>query len=261
MNISAVVVSYNECQLLDDCLSSLKTCDQLLVVDLGSKDNSVEVARRYTSQVIFHKHEPVVENVVPDILDVLTNEWFIRADPDEVYPAELFSDIEKCIKDNPQLAMIEIPIQYYFFGKPLTTTVWGGIRYFPKVLNKQRVAIHKRVHAGTEIKDEYQKIRVSYNGKNAVKHYWITSWGQLIEKHRRYLLWEGKSKYEQGERFSWIAFAKAVFWAFTSNLIKYKGLLGGMTGISLSFFYTWYIGMSWLSLRQYQKQNLSDPFV
>lgn len=259
MKISAIIVSYNESELLNNCLSSLNTCDQLLVVDLGSDDNSVEVARQHTSQIVFHKHELVVENVLPDVLDILKNEWFIRADPDEVYSAELLNDIAKCIEDNPRSAIVKIPFQYYFFGKPLNTTVWGGIRYFPKVLNKQRIAIYKRVHAEPEIKDGHQIAQVSYNGKNAVKHYWITSWRQLYEKHLRYLPLEGKSKYERGERFSWLSLGKAAAWALAYSLIRKNGLFGGITGIFLSFFYAWYIVMSWLSLRRYQMDLVKTP--
>jgi glycosyltransferase involved in cell wall biosynthesis len=258
MKISAVVVNYNEGELLDACLSSLKTCDQLLVVDLGSKDNSMEVARRYTSQIITHELEPIAEFILPDVLNFLEHDWFIRADPDEVFPLELLSDIAHITEDTPRAAIVEIPFEYYFLGKPLTTTVWGGIRYFPKVINKQHVTIHKRVHGAFEVKESYQTVKIQNNNKNTVKHYWISSWRQLNEKHQRYLLLEGKSKYERGERYSWILFVKATFLALAFNLIKYKGWRGGFTGISLSFFHAWYVGMSWLSLRQYQKQLLAD---
>lgn len=256
MKISAIIVSYNEGKLLDNCLLSLKGNDQLIVVDLGSSDNSMEIARRYTSQVISHGLEPIAEFILPDILDVLENDWFIRADPDEVFPSELLSDIVHSIENNPQAAIIELPFEYYFFGKPLTTTVWGGIRHFPKVMNKQRVTIHKRVHGAFEVKEPYRTVKIPYTGRNAVKHYWITSWKQLTEKHLRYLLLEGKSKFERGERFSWVALVKSMFLALAFNLIKYKGLQGGFTGISLSFFHAWYVGMSWLSLRKYQKNPI-----
>ena len=200
----------------------------------------------------------MVENILPDVLDDLKNDWFIRADPDEVYSAELLANIAKCIEGNPSAAIVKIPFQYYFFGNPLTTTVWGGIRYFPKVLNKRHVTIRKQVHMGPEVENGYQIVQVSHDDMNAVKHYWVTSWRQLYEKHWRYLQLEGRSQYDSGERFSWLKLMQSVVKALAFNLIKYNGWRGGFAGIFLSFFHTWYVGMSWLSLRQYQKRISAD---
>lgn len=43
--LSAVVVAYNEAHYLSECLRRLTFCDEILVIDLGSQDRSIEIAK------------------------------------------------------------------------------------------------------------------------------------------------------------------------------------------------------------------------
>lgn len=259
MKISAVVVTFNEENFLDECLQSLTNCSQLLVVDLGSSDRSVEIAQKYTTQIIQHERVEIAEFILPDILALLENDWFIRVDPDEVVPLNLLEEIVEFIEKTPEAAIVEIPFQYYFLRKPLHTTVWGGVRPFPKVLNTQRVMIHKRVHGAFEIRDGYFPRELPYNGKNAVKHYWIDSYASLIEKHERYLRLEGKSRYERGQRFTWKSWVAVTARAFMYSLVKKQGWRGGWQGWFLSFFFAQYESRAWLAIRAYQMQLAKQP--
>jgi glycosyltransferase involved in cell wall biosynthesis len=255
MKISAVVVTYNEEKILEDCLKALRAYDQLLVVDLGSTDRSLEIAQRYATEVFQHKHEPIVEFVVPEIIDRIKNEWYIRVDPDEILPPSLLDDITCCIEEHPDVAIVKIPLEYYFLGKPLGTTVWGGIRYFPKVLHKNRTIFYKRVHGRVETREKFTIRQVNYNGHNVVKHYWIDSFEMLREKHLRYLKLEGKSRFERGLRFSWFRWLYSTFKALLVSLVQKNGWRGGWTGWFLSFYYSSYEMRAWLSLRSYEKET------
>ena len=69
----------------------------------------------------------------------------------------------------------------------------------------------------------------------------------------RYIESEGERKYEiEGKRFSWPTMLKYTVAALKADLIDFRGLYGGFTGITLSLSRTWYVFMSWLSLRQYE---------
>ena len=50
--ISALIVCYNEEGNIRDCLESLKWCDEIVVVDSMSTDNTVAICREYTDHVI-----------------------------------------------------------------------------------------------------------------------------------------------------------------------------------------------------------------
>ena len=52
--ISATVIAYNEEHNIEDALQSLSWADEIVVVDSGSTDGTLEICRRYTDR-IFHR--------------------------------------------------------------------------------------------------------------------------------------------------------------------------------------------------------------
>lgn len=68
----------------------------------------------------------------------------------------------------------------------------------------------------------------------------------------RYIRGEGESRYSSGKRFSVARFVRVTFHAFFDNFTKHNCLADGIDGVFLTLFYTWYVGMSELSLLRYQ---------
>ncbi|MEX2410678.1 MAG: glycosyltransferase family 2 protein [Candidatus Paceibacterota bacterium] len=249
--ISAIVTTYNEDDLLDRCLSRLSFCDELVVVDLGSEDKSVEIAKKYATKVIETERIPYVEKVIAKFASTLKNDWILHIDPDEVLDEGLINEIKKETYNN-STAIIRIPWIFYYKGKKLSTTIWGREKYKRVLYNKERVKFKPIVHEGAEIISGEESIIKS---KYALHHYWMNSYDQLLEKHKRYIKAEGKRRFKNGEQYSFIKKIYESFKALFLNLIYYKGFFGGVRGIFLSFFYSWYVWESNNSLKHYEKQH------
>lgn len=251
---TGIVVTCNEERYLRDCLASLSFCDELLVVDLGSTDASVSIARASGAKVLRHDRVPVVEKVREYATSQARNDWIVFLDPDEVIPPVLVDEITKAARA-PRTAAIKLPWQFYFKEKPLTCCVWG-VKNNSKIMlvHRNRVSLKPLVHRGYEPMPGYEVMEIPRTEDNFVRHYWMSSYGQLFEKHLRYIRHEGESRYNSGLRFSWLSMLTDTLSAVKLNLISYRGLLGGFTGIFLSFFYGWYVFMGWLALRSFQKK-------
>lgn len=254
IRFTGIVVTYNEERRLRDCLNSMAFCERLIVIDLGSTDGSVQIARQCGAEVVFRGWVPVVEQVWPDFASLSRNAWIVRCDPDEVFPAPLVDDLANTILKFPSLGMVRLPHQYYFRGKPLRTTIWGGTKYISKVFHKDRIELSPYVHRGIRCKTGYQDELIEETGNNSIRHYWADNFGQLFEKHWRYIKREGEARYQQGERFSWPGWARGTIGALKYNLIDYDGLHGDLLEVFLSAFYAWYVSMSLLSLCRYQRR-------
>ena len=79
----------NESQHLEKCLQSLTPIlnairSELVIVDTGSTDNTVEIARRYTDQVYHHEWFDDFSGMRNIVLQYATGEWFFYLDGDEV---------------------------------------------------------------------------------------------------------------------------------------------------------------------------------
>jgi glycosyltransferase involved in cell wall biosynthesis len=55
MTISGVLIVKNEEEMLSRCLDSIKGVDELIIVDTGSEDKTVEIAKKYTNKVYLFK--------------------------------------------------------------------------------------------------------------------------------------------------------------------------------------------------------------
>jgi len=258
MKISAVIITFNEEKYLERCLNQLAVCDQLIVVDLGSDDRSPEIAKQFATNYFTHKWEPLVEYVLPDILDCVENDWVIWADPDEIFPEQLLKEIGDITSKTNDFAQVEIPFQFYFLGKPLKKSVWGGKRYFNKKLfNMNRVRLLKNMNKAVEVCEPYTIGKIEWTEVNAVRHYWIDSYSELFQKHNRYLLQEGKSRYNRGEKFSIKYWLYSVVKAAYDSFFRRRGIIGNFSEIFLSFFYVWYISKSIWELRKFSKAHNS----
>lgn len=89
MKLSICMMVKNESKYLEQCLESLQpirdaVAAELIIVDTGSEDNTVEIAKKFTDRVYFHKwnnHFSEIRNIT---INYATGEWILIIDGDEV---------------------------------------------------------------------------------------------------------------------------------------------------------------------------------
>lgn len=250
IHFSGLVVTLNEDKRLPECLASLSFCEEIIVFDLGSVDGSVQVARDAGAKVIRGKREMSVEKVWPVAVQHTHNNWIVRLDPDEVFPAIAVPHIASMIESDATIGALSLPHQFYFLGKPLRTTMWGGIKQIGRVFHRDRVSYERRIHQGLELRDGYRLAAVPERDDFILHHYWADNIAGLIAKHARYAREEAALLAESGERFTWNGLARAVVAALKGSLIDARGWRQGPVGIFLSLFHAWYAGARVWSLRR-----------
>ncbi|MCB9352662.1 MAG: glycosyltransferase [Lewinellaceae bacterium] len=253
--ISAVIVSCNDGYLLNTCLASLSFCEEIVVIDLESTDDTVEIASRYSTKIIRHPQVPIVEYIRKWVIDKVAFNWILFVDPDEVYNYPLQKAILSEFESIPTDAgAIELPVQFYFRGVPLKGGIWGG-RQFKRVLrHRSRNQFHHYVHEDIDLLPGFTNQQISWEGAY-IQHFWMQSFSQLLEKHRRYLKEEGSKMYEQGKHYSLFQHLYSTFNAFRHGFFIQKGYRDGFIGLFLSLFWCWYISGCWLSLLRYEQRK------
>ncbi len=118
--VTACVIASDEERRLPACLESLGFCDQVVVVDGGSRDRTRELAREAGAEV--------VENPWPGFaaqrnvaLDHARGEWVLEVDADERVDAELATAIRAMLADPPapDVRMAALPMRDVFLGRRL----------------------------------------------------------------------------------------------------------------------------------------------
>jgi len=82
--LSAAIIVRDEAEFLHACLSSIKgVCDQIVVVDTGSTDDTVDVARGFGADIGFHEWNNDFAAARNASLEMATGEWILYIDADE----------------------------------------------------------------------------------------------------------------------------------------------------------------------------------
>jgi len=250
--ISSVLVTFNEASRLEECLRALNFCDEIVVNDMGSTDESITIANQYASSVRQLNRADVVEKVWNKVINEAKNDWIILVDPDEVYPEAVFTEIANIIQSREDIAMFAIPWKFYFLGKPLISTHWGREHFKARVFNRKHVEISGILFDGIKLKPGYECFTFPYSTGYIIKHYWVDSIPQLFSKHWRYIKNNGEARYKKGQRFSLGRKFKETMRTLRKDLFEYGGMKDGWRGIFLSIFHGWFIFMCHLSLLIFQ---------
>jgi len=261
--ISAIVVGHNEANLLANSLPKLNFCDEILYFDLGSTDESKEIAEKNNAKVIEHNIVPICEWIHAEYLLTTKHQWVLLTDPDEILSQDLINNIMFLFKEESHLlkniGCIMVPWIFHFKGKKLQGTVWGGTRSKVLIINNQRLTYEPLVHIGKKLKENYDSMEVPFDGKNSLNHYWMIDYKRLIEKHKRYLRNEGEARYKSGQRTKIVAILFEPIKAFKYSYIDRQGFKDGWTGIFLSFFWSWYQTIASFQLYKYQIKEENTP--
>jgi len=140
LKFSAVVLTLNEAENLTRCLSSLRWCNEVVIVDSGSTDGTLEKARSLGARVYEHVQPPPF-NIAHQRNWALANcelqgDWVIFLDADEVIPEKLAEEIQRaCAKDGDRYDGYELVPRNIFLGKWLKRTQ-GFPNWHPRLVRR-----------------------------------------------------------------------------------------------------------------------------
>lgn len=252
--VTAIVVALDDEKHLRESLSLLRGCAELYVVDLGSSDASRDVALECGATVVDHSRVSVVEEIYPVAIAAAANDWILTTDPDERVPAALLAELEALLPAiDADVGLIYAPLRYFFRGRALTGTVWGGERRRRLLLHRERVNVQPNVHAGIRLRPGFRAFEIAATPDNVVLHYWADGWTALLEKHRRYLTVEGSGRHRHGQRTRWREIVATPIVSFYDSYVRNRGYRDGLVGIALSLFWAWYSTRALAELRLYQR--------
>lgn len=239
--ICAIVVGLDEGHLLLESLESVSFCRERLYVDLGSSDNSLEIASSIGWDTVVHKRVPFVEIIHQELATQFRFDWVLYLDPDERVGPGTADALRRYVtlNEEPLVGAIRVPCDYYFKQRKIVGTPWGFGNTRRFVVNRTRVSFKSEVHRGTEIIPGFREAIIEENGVR-IQHFWSDSWRNLFSKHIRYLKSEGQSKFSAGRRTSLLR-ALRTPWRVTADTILHKApFRDGPTGVGLSFLWVIY---------------------
>lgn len=123
LSISVIFITKNEEFHIGSAIENVKDfAADVFVVDSGSTDNTVEIAKAKGAKVLYHPFEGFGKqwNWALDNCPIKTK-WTMKMDPDERVTAELKQEISTALEEECDYMAYQMSWQVYFMGRPVKT--------------------------------------------------------------------------------------------------------------------------------------------
>lgn len=236
MKLSVVINTKNAEKTLELALKSVKFADEIVVVDMKSTDDTLKIAKKYTSSVFTHKDVGYVEPARNFAISKAKGDWILILDADEEVPQELKKTITGIVSESAKGEFTAncyyIPRKNYIFGKWIEKTGWWPDHVL-RLFKKGFVEWADEIHSIPITRGEVKELPASEN--IAIVHHNYQHVSQYIDRMNHYSDIQAKEIVEsKGKKTS----SKYIFKKFSSELLSrlfaQRGINDGAHGLSLS---------------------------
>ncbi len=248
--ISAVVIARNSEKVIVNCIKSLAWTDEIIVIDNGSKDNTIDICKKLGCSVYQYNkgHYPDWRNVG---MQKARGRFLLYLDTDEVIDEKLKEEIKRNIFNWPAgIACFAIPRKNIVFGKWLKHGGWYPdyvIRLFDK---KRLIKWVNDLHEQPKYQGELKYL------KNSIFHYKEKTLGEMVIKTNKWSEVEAKLMFDSNHpRMTVGRFASAIFREFWYRFVKKLAFLDGGEGIIMGTYQIYSRFISYAKLWEMQIKN------
>lgn len=248
--ISCFLIVCNEADRVEAAIKPLAGwVDQLIVLDSGSTDGTVEICEKYADKV-YQTDWPGYGPQRNRALSYCEHDWVMNIDADEVVTEALKAEIDK-VMSQPDLdaTILEIPWHTYLFGKPLKRGRYASPQ--GKIFFKEGANFKDRsVHETLEMPVVKTKVL-----KTALLHYSWRNYYHAQEKHLKYGVLGAQEKAKKKKRTSLSYAVLRFFVDFLQQYIFRLGFLDGKRGFLMAIILGQYAFHKYAALWSINQQS------
>ncbi len=240
MRISVVIIAKNEAFNLRKSLPKLSWCDEIIVVDDNSTDETVEIAKSFACKIWTRQFDGFGTQKRFAVSQA-QNDWILNIDADEVLSDELIQEIRN-IKDGLEIRAYEIPVRHVFLGKVFKygkESRYKHLRLFNRLYgNFDEATVHEKVHIDGKISE--LKGLIMHHSYRDLEHY--------FEKFNKYTEIGAEKLFKKGKNRSLISCLASFPVYFFKHYVIYRNFMNGWQGLVWSYLNAWYHTVKYLKL-------------
>lgn len=240
--ISVALITMNEEANIERCLNSVKWADEIIVIDSGSTDRTVEIAREFTDKVYYQKWLGYAEqrNVS---LRKATGDWVLIIDADEEVTAELQASIQRAVNSGENKVAYAMMRKNYFMGQVLNSYIESKLRLF----KNGSVIYRGQVHEKAIFSGNVGKLQ------GILYHHQYVNLEFQLNKLNNYSTLAAKDLYNAGKKYNWSRLVFRPVFEFIKRYIIKGGFLDGLPGFVAAVLRAYYTFAKYVKLYEIQK--------
>jgi glycosyltransferase involved in cell wall biosynthesis len=248
--VTATVITLNEARNIEDALRSIAWADEIVVVDAGSTDGTVDIARRHGARVEMRAWDgySAQKNYAASIA---SNDWILSIDADERVPPELAREIRERLESGPDRRGYRVPRLTWYLGRWIRGTDWYPdyqLRLYDRRAGRWN---GRRVHESVALDDPAGQLT------HDLQHYAYRDLSHHLSTIDRYTTLAAEQWHAEGRRVSAMGLVAHPPAAFVRNYVLRGGFTQGTAGLVVSILNSYYVFLKFAKL--YELARASRP--
>jgi len=221
--VSVVIPTLNEAQQIGQAVAELRWADEVIVVDGGSTDETVNLAVAAGARVLVLQHETIAAQRNAGI-QAARNDWVLALDADERVSPQLRAELGQVVAGrNPTHAAYRMKFRNHYLGRELRYGPWGR-DWHVRLFTRERRYVTNRVHEHLEPIADIGTLMgpVIHTPYRDISHH--------VAKIVKYARWGADDLHARGRKAGLWELTARPFWRFVRDYFVFSGWRDGVVG-------------------------------
>ena len=228
MRISATIITFNEERNIARVIESLRCCEEILVLDSGSNDRTVEIATKLGARVIeasWHGYA-AQKNIAAQLA---AHDWILSLDADESLSEALEAEIWQIKKAGPKFNGYTMPRMAQYLGRWILHCGWYPDRKVRLFDRRKAKWVGQFVHESVRVDGPVGHL------KSNLLHFTCDSLSQHLRTMDRYTTLAAEEIVARSQSVTFSRLLLDPPWIFFRTFILKLGFLDGVEGLAIAY--------------------------
>jgi len=242
MKITATIIAVNEERNIARAVESLRCCDEILIIDSGSTDRTVELAQNLGARVIEagwrgfagQKNWAAGE---------ATYDWILSLDADEALSESLEAEILALKKDGPRFDGYTMPRMANYLGRWILHSGWYPDRKVRLYLRSKGKWVGDYVHESVHVEGKVGHL------ESNILHFTCESLSEHVKTMDRYTTLAAQELVARKQPVSLERMLFHPLWTFLKSYFFQRGFEDGLEGLIIAYMAAFYTFLKYSKTR------------
>jgi glycosyltransferase involved in cell wall biosynthesis len=242
MKISATIITCDEERNIARAIESLRCCDEIVVVDSGSVDRTVEIAAKLGARVI-ESPWPGYAKQKNLAASKAAYDWILSLDADEALSEALEAEIWHLKKNGPGCDAYTMPRMAQYLGRWILHSGWYPDRKVRLYDRRKATWVGDFVHESVQVEGSVGHLQSN------LLHHTCESISEHLRSMDRYTTLAAQEVVSNKQKVIWPNLILEPGWTFFQTYFLKLGFLDGLEGLMIAYMAATYTFLKYAKAR------------